>query len=152
MANDGREPRKVVLDSIALPNLEAGDALMAGAKGVISIDRLHYNTFIATELILATKPRATTTGTEARRASKGDGEVGKPNGSNCTQGRSAYRDPCSFRKVGVATIDRDPRGTLYLNLVAGLEAKILEGQSWHRGDEARVLDRGIIRVHRLDTN
>lgn len=152
VADDGREPKKVVLDSIALPNLESGEALMADAKGVISIDRLHYNTFIATELILATKPRATTTGTEARRASKGDGEVGKPNGSNCTQGASAYHDPCTFRKVGVATIDRNPRGTLYLNLVAGLEAKLLEGQRWRRGDQARVLDQGVIRVHRLDTN
>jgi hypothetical protein len=151
VANDGREPNKLVLDSIALPNLEEGEALMADAKGVISINRLPYNTFIATELVLATKPQATTTGPEARRASKGDGEVGKPNGSNCTQGKSAYRDPCTFRKVGLATIDRDADRTLYLNLVAGLEAKLLDGQRWRSGNRARVLDRGFIRVHRLDT-
>ena len=152
VVNDGREPRKVVLDSLPLPNLNEGEALMADAKGVIKIDRLRYNTFIATELILANSPRATETGREARRASKGDGEIGKPNGSNCTQGASAYRDPCTFRKVGVATIDQDARRPLYLNLVAGMEAKVLQGGSWHRGDSARVLDQGIIRVFRLDTN
>lgn len=53
--------------------------------------------------------------------------------------------------MGVATIDRYPRGPLYLNLVAGLETKLLEGQRWRRGDQARVLEEGVIRVHRLDT-
>ena len=150
VVNDGREPNKVVLDSLPLPNLNEGEALMADAKGVIKIDRLGYNTFIATELILANSPKATETGREARRASKGDGEIGKPNGSNCTQGASAYRDACTFRKVGVATIDQDARRPLYLNLVAGMEAKVLQGDSWHSGDKARVLDQGIIRVFRLD--
>ena len=151
VAGDDRSPKKVVIDSMALPDLRRGQGLMASAKGVIDIDALRYNVFLPTELVLASTPTATTTGPEARQAIRGGGEVGKPNGSNCTQGESAYRDPCTFRKVGIVRIVNDASQTLYLNLVAGAEAKLLEGQRkrWLTRNHARVRDRGFIRVHRL---
>ena len=151
VAPDGRAPRKVVIDSMALPGLRQGEGLMASARGVIDIDPLRYNVFLPTELVLTDSPTAVKTGPAARQATRTAGEIGKPNGSNCTQGPSAYRDPCAFRKVGIVRIRNDATQTLYLNLVAGAEAKLLAGQRkrWLTRNHARVRDRGYIRVHRM---
>jgi hypothetical protein len=141
----GRQPNDQVVFSVKLPDLEAGEHLEVDGAYVARIRRLPYNVFIGSELVLSERPRGVTRIGLPLRAAELRGQVAEGNGSNCTQGPSAFSNPCRVRKVGVLTITKNLQQPLYLNLVTGLAAQ--SGGDHHVDDAARLVG-GFLRVTR----
>jgi hypothetical protein len=111
-----KPPRKAVVYSQPLEDVEAREQL--AVRGVVQtgITRLRHNTNVSAKIILADRPTATRPGLNALDASLLGGEITEHNGFNCTQ----LTTPCITDKVGVIGIVRDARQTLYANLVLGI--------------------------------
>jgi hypothetical protein len=111
-----KPPRKAVVYSQPLEDLQAREQL--AVRGVVQtgITRLRHNTNVSAKVILADRPTATRPGLNALDASLLGGEITEHNGFNCTQ----LTTPCITDKVGVIGIVRDARQTLYANLVLGI--------------------------------
>jgi hypothetical protein len=150
---DARDER--VIYSVRLADLRAGEQLIATARAHIGIASLPYNTLVQTRLILAESPSAIKSSGVPFGATSGHASFDAANGFNCTQGKSAFSDPCPVQKAGVVRMvydsvtqpnrGRGARVPLYVNLVAGMSQEF--GGHWHHGDRARVL-RGSLRVER----
>ena len=111
-----KPPRKAVVYSQPLEDLQAREQL--AVRGVVQtgITRLRHNTNVSAKIILADTPTATRPGLNGLDASLLGGEITEHNGFNCTQ----LTTPCVTDKVGVIGIVRDARQTLYANLVLGI--------------------------------
>lgn len=139
-----------VVYSERLKGLEAGDVLLVEARQRTKIRELPY--FVASKVVLATRPNARNAGPFTRRIASRQGTATETNGFNCTIGRSAFRSPCTTRKAGLVVIERAPgRGQLkplYLNLVSRAFPKLAQAR---RGSypPARVLRGGGLTVTRL---
>ncbi len=111
-----KPPRKAVIYSQPLPDLQAREQI--AARGVVQtgITRLRHNANVSAKIVLADRPTATRPGIEALDASLLGGEITEHNGFNCTQ----LTTPCITDKVGVIGIVEDAPETLYANLVLGI--------------------------------
>ena len=137
--------------SVKLESLRAGDVLTAQARQILDINGLDNAVFDSSEIILAQGRRKVTSGRIARRSGR-PSSFTEANGFNCTRGPSAYRTPCTTRKVGQITIERRPvtrNGRpvpLYVNLIARGFPKIAQAK---RRAFAEVLRGGSLRVKRF---
>jgi hypothetical protein len=148
ISDDGREPPKHVVYSLPLHHLHGGDQLVVDGKASPAIAHLPYSVFFSSEVILAKHPGSTDTDKTSNRVIGFSGDIGKRNGSNCTQGHSGFDTPCTIRKVGVVKVAHGSKRTRYLNFVLAAEAKLLATQHWHRGDAAKMLRGGYLRAYR----
>jgi hypothetical protein len=142
--------RRVVY-SQRLPSLRRGDVLLIRARQRTAIKRHRYE--IASEIVVATRPRAPRPGPLARRSVWFRGSATGAGSFNCTLGPSAFRSPCLRRKAGLALLERTPRGPrgrirpLYVNLVSRCNPKVPEVPGSY--PPARVLSGGLLTVTRL---
>jgi hypothetical protein len=142
--------RKVVY-SQRVPSLRRRDVLLIRARQRTAIKRHRY--YIASKVVVATRPRARWPGPLARRSVWFRGTATAENGFNCTLGPSAFRSPCLRKKAGLALIERTPRGQrggirpLYVNLVSRGFPKVGEVPGSY--PPARVLSGGLLTVTRL---
>ncbi len=110
--------------------------------------------FVATKIVVATRPEARIPGPLTRRIVTRRGTATETNGFNCTVGPSAFRSPCVTRKAGLVVIKREPtdrRGRerpLYVNLVS---RTFRSSRRRGRGEyaPARILRGGGLVVTRL---
>lgn len=140
-----------VVYSQRVAGLAAGDVLLVRGRQRTRIRGLPY--FIATKIVLATRPRARNPGPRMRRIATRRGTATETNGFNCTVGPSAFRSPCMTRKAGVIVVKRAPGGRrgrpkpLYLNLVSRTFPKRAQARGSY--PPARVLRGGGLTVTRL---
>lgn len=123
--------RRRVVYSVAVPELRAGEVLVADGRFATRIGALRYNAFVSARMILADRPGAVRVTKVVRPIASREGRFGEHNGFNCTQGRSGYRTPCVTRKAGAVRIRRDAVDaktgkpiTLYVNLVASARPRL----------------------------
>lgn len=141
----GHQPNDQVVFSVKLTDLVAGEQLVVDGAYAAEIGRLPYSVFFGSELVLSERRGGVTRIGLPLRVAQLKGQVAEGNGFNCTQGPSAFSNPCRVRKVGVVRITKDLRQPLYLNLVAGLATQ--SGGDHHVDDAARVVG-GFLRVTR----
>ncbi len=156
IAHHGGSRDERVIYSLRLAGLKAGEQLIAEAHAHVGISSLPYNTLTQSRLILAESPSATKSSGVPFGATGRHPYFDATNGFNCTQGQSAFPDPCPIEKSGVirmvyAAVTQPQRGRgamvpLYVNLVVGMGQEF--GGNWHHGDQARVLHHGSLRVER----
>jgi hypothetical protein len=145
----GEEGRKVVR-SLRLDGLRKGDALRISTDQRIGISSVPYNVYIGTRVIVATSPTETRTDGFVSSVISNGGEVTEQNGYNCTQGGSAYKNPCNSPKAATAYVKRrmpqkngEPK-PVFVNIVMAGLAKL---DTAHPNDRMSVLD-GEIRTRR----
>jgi hypothetical protein len=147
--------RERVIYSVRLADLSADEQLIAHGDAKLRIASLPYNTLMRSRLILAEHPSSTRSAGIPFGATSGHASFDAANGFNCTQGRSAFSDPCPVRKAGTIRMrydavthphrGRGSRQPLYVNLVVGMSQEF--GGQWHPNDRARVAG-GALRVER----
>jgi hypothetical protein len=108
----GEPPRKTVVFSQRLDDLEKGDQLAVRATMLTGIRRLRHNAKISSRIVLADGPLERDPGPTSADASSEEGEITESNGFNCTQRTT----PCTTSKAGVLEIESDVSGPLYVNL------------------------------------
>ena len=141
-----------VVYSQRVGRLAAGDVLLARARHRTRIRRLPY--FVATKIVLATRPDARNAGPLTRRIATRRGTLTETNGFNCTIGPSAFRSPCTTKKAGLVMLQRAPtdrRGEprpLYVNLVSRTFPKLAQARR-RAYPPAHVLRGGGLTVTRL---
>ena len=150
VAPSGKNGRRVVY-SQRVTNLKKGDVLEASARHLVTISSLPYPSFVGTDVILAHSRRSVLPKGIARDATSSHGRLTEQNGFNCTQGPSAYSDPCRTRKAGALRVQRDIARhghpiPLYVNVVCAGKAK---RASPRPSDEMRILPRGSLVVRRF---
>lgn len=150
VVNENANEDTVVVYSVALRNVKAGDQFYMDSLLQTRISNLNYNARFATQVIVADSPRAIKTGQIANRSTQFKTEIGKKNGLTCTQGSSGHKGPCTIRKVGAVIFERDAEDTVYLNLISESEAQINQGQNYRPGSKAAVSKKGFIRAYRFD--
>jgi hypothetical protein len=147
IAPENKDVIEKVIYSVPLDDLSEGEQLVVDGQVAAKIGQHPYNTFMATKVILATGPNSVKKEHLPGMVTDHSPELGKLNGFNCTQGRSAHPDPCTARKVGSVRIDQSTNQTLFLNLVTGMNAQLF-GERHRNGDDAKILDRGFLKVYR----
>ncbi|MEZ5156218.1 MAG: hypothetical protein R2718_08930 [Solirubrobacterales bacterium] len=149
---------KRVVYSKRLRGLRRGDVLAVRARQVSAVSGRPY--FVSDQVIVSTRPTAVKPSGLARRVVSRAGTVTETNGFNCTLGPSAFTSPCRSRKVGFATIEREPRSrsgrakALYVNLVSRGFPKLAQRPQPPNGaprgfPPVRIGDGGFLRVTRL---
>jgi hypothetical protein len=144
----GGEGGWVSVYSVKLPHLQKGDVITADARQVLGIGGLHYAVFDSSQIILTQGRKQVRSGRVAQRSAAPGTALDEANGFNCTQGSSAYRNPCITRKVGQIRIRHDPvnhRGhhvPLYVNLVSRGLLKFVQ----KRAPAAHLKPGGFLRV------
>lgn len=146
---EGEAGQKVVR-SLRLDGLRKGDVLRISAKQKMRISSVNYSVFIGTKMILAPSPKDRSSRGFANTVVSNRGDVTETNGFNCTQGKSAYEDPCTSEKAATVLIKRnlpeeggEPK-PLFVNIVtSGLPKLATAG----RNDRMKVQS-GEIRVER----
>ena len=120
------------------------------AEQRIGISSVPYNVFIGTRMILSTSPTEIRTNGFVANVISNGGEITEQNGFNCTQGGSAYHDPCNAVKAATAVVKRrmperggEPK-PVFVNIVMAGLPKLATGQP---NDKMSVLD-GEIRTER----
>jgi len=122
---EGSDEKRRVVYSVPIPAPQKGEALAFDASFQANISELHFNTFVATRVILGDTPTSTDSKGIARPVIPLRGAATESNGFNCTLGGSGYANPCTSAKAGATRISRsavDPNtglpATVYLNVVA----------------------------------
>jgi hypothetical protein len=125
--------RKRVVYSLPINAPQKGEVLAFDATFGISINALHYNSFIASRVILADSPTATDATGIAKSTIPYRGQATESNGFNCTLGRSGYANPCTVVKAGATRISRDALDaatdlptTLFLNVLVSAKPLLAE--------------------------
>jgi len=147
IASEGGRPKDVLVRSLRLTNLHAGDEIYVDALSVVKIGSVPYNVLLTSELFTARSKRAPNGGRTGHYVAP-DPEITEQNGFNCTQGRSAHRTPCRRPKVGVIRIVRDV-DELYISVHVNARAFMndrTEG-SWDGDDRAKVTRAGYLRAY-----
>jgi hypothetical protein len=120
---EGKKEKRRVVYSLPIVSPRKGEVLAFDASFRADIARMRFNTFIASRVIVADSPTATSPNGVAKSSSLFRGQATEGNGFNCTLGRSGYTNPCTVVKSGATRITRDVAdtvsgpGTLYLNVV-----------------------------------
>jgi hypothetical protein len=148
IAGEGGSVDERAIYSVALPELRGGEQLIVDGKLETRIGMHPYNVFQRTALVLSEGPRSASRKGWASRVETLNGQISEGNGFNCTQGKSAHRNPCEARKVGIVRVSRDAPKTLYLNLVAGMAAQA-DFNGRHRGGDKAKVGAGFLRVYRF---
>jgi hypothetical protein len=108
----GEPPRKTVVYSQRLDDLEKGEQLAVRATMITGIKQLRHNAKISSRIVLADNPLDRDPGVTSADASSEEGEITESNGFNCTQRTT----PCTTIKSGVLEIEEDVSDALYVNL------------------------------------
>lgn len=147
IVSSGSKVDREVIYSARVGNLKAGDQLVVSAQARTAIDRLPYNVFQRTEVVLA----------KSKRSTKAFGKVldttaraSASNGFNCTQKKSAHSNVCRIDKTGVLSVKKKAKGPFFVNLVVGQQAIGISGRTakWRPGQSSRVQKSGYVRVER----
>jgi hypothetical protein len=109
-------PRRSVVYSQRLEDLEEGDQLAVRAGMLTGIKRLRHNAKIGARIVLADGPQETVPSLEGVQVSGENGEITENNGYNCTQRTT----PCATTKVGVLDVADGADEPLYANLVLSI--------------------------------
>jgi hypothetical protein len=133
-----------VVFELPLPNLREGEKLVFEGLSQFGIANSRINPLTRSRLRLSADPG---TGNWPQAATDLSGQIGDPNGFNCTQGPSAHPEPCSSRKFAVLDVTRSVNQTITVQLVAGTSVVGDELDELGRGDKAKVRG-GFIRVYR----
>jgi hypothetical protein len=149
VASESGTPKRVIIHSAKLTDLDPGDEIYVAANSKTAISRLGYNVLLQSRVYLGRGRNADDhIGTGNYVAP--DGQISKLNGFNCTQGRSAHRTPCNRPKLGVARIIEHINE---LHVIVALSGRAMLNESnpgaWDPGDVARIKE-SVIRafVHR----
>jgi hypothetical protein len=141
-----------VVYSQRVAGLRAGDVLLVRGEQRTRIRQLPY--FIGSKIIVSARRKARTPGRLTGRIVSRHGNATETNGFNCTIGPSAFRSPCTNRKMGLAVLERTPKDSrgepipLFVNLVARTFPKL--AQARHGGwPPARILRGGGLWVTHL---
>lgn len=148
IAGASGDPKEKPVYSVELAGLRLGEQIVVEGKVVSKIGKHPYNVFQRTGLVLSESPDSASRDGWPERAGDLNGQISETNGFNCTQGKSAHRNPCTAPKLGVLEITRDSPKTLYVNLVAGLAAQDDFNDRHRNSDDARVTKQGYLRVYR----
>jgi hypothetical protein len=141
---------EVVL-SERLDDLREGDVLVVRSRQLTAIKDLPY--FVSSQIIVTTRRNSTEPSDVAKRSISRLGTLTEVNGFNCTPGPSAFQSPCTSKKTGIATIERDPRDArghrrrLFVNVVSRSFPKVAQERT-SSYPPARVLE-GKLEVERL---
>ena len=157
VVDSSSDSEETALGSVRIDDLQQGEALIVTATARTGIDGLGYNVLTQGELVVSEKGPSSSdnSGTPVQAVSK-NGKISVQNGFNCTQGSSAFRNPCEIRKVGTAymvnpavTEPNHGKGgsvPLYVNLIGSFGAEY--GKPFRSGDKVQV--RSVdIRVKRI---
>ena len=141
-----------VVYSQRVAGLEAGDVLLVRGEQRTRIRQLPY--FIGSKIVVSARRQARSPGRLTRRIVSRHGTATETNGFNCTIGPSAFRSPCTTRKMGLAVLERAPKDSrgepipLFVNLVSRTFPK--RAQARHGGwPPARILRGGGLVVTQL---
>lgn len=133
-----------VVYELPLDDLRAGEKLVFEAKARFGIRNPRINPLTRSRLRLSADPG---TPNWPQAADDISGQIGDPNGFNCTQGPSAHPEPCTVRKFAVLDVTRDVNQTISVQLVAGTSVVGDELDDLGRRDKAKVRG-GYLRVFR----
>jgi hypothetical protein len=129
----GDSDKEQVVYSMPIKAAQKGEVLAFDTRFTANIGALHYNNFIASQVILAQHPDVARTRGIAKRADPLKGKATEVNGFNCTLGQSGYPSPCTSVKAGVVRFKRDvvdkdtgEPATIYLNVLAAAKPKLAE--------------------------
>lgn len=150
IAGEGGNPKSKVLYSVELTGIREGEQVVVDGRAVAEIRKHRYNAFMTSTLVLSERPNSTSRDGLPERVADINGQIGEPNGFNCTQGKSAHRDPCTANKLGVIEFTKGTSQPLYINFVSGMAAQADFGDRHRKKDKAKVLDRGELRVFRYE--
>ena len=125
--------KEQVVYSMPIKAPQKGEVIAFDTRFTANINALHYNNFIASQVILAQHPDVTRTRGIAKRADPLNGKATEVNGFNCTLGQSGYPSPCTSVKAGALRFKRDvldkdtgEPATIYLNVLAAAKPKLTE--------------------------
>lgn len=134
--NEGKQVKRRVVHSVPVPAPRKGDVITFDGDYTSTIDRLPYNVFVSSRVIVADSPTATSSEGLAKTSVQFRGSATESNGFNCTQGPSGYSTPCTSRKAGAIRITQDvidpatgQPGVLYLNLVGSAKPLLYPEQN-----------------------
>ncbi len=130
---EGPKEKRRVVYSVPIPEPRKGEVLAVDARYLAGISALHFNTFVASRVILAETPTSTESRGAARNAAPLRGQITESNGFNCTLGASGYPNPCTVVKAGATEITRNVVDkqtglpiTLYVNVIAAAKPLLAE--------------------------
>jgi hypothetical protein len=122
---EGKKLKRRVIHSVPIQAPLKNEVLAFDGDYLATIDRLPFNVFLSTRVIVGETPTSTEPTGLATSSVQFRGDATEANGFNCTQGRSGYRSPCTVAKAGAIRITQNATdattgqpATLYLNLVA----------------------------------
>ena len=98
---------------------------------------------MTTAVVLGESPGAKKNNAPVNATSQRGGSR-RATGSTAPRGRSGHKTPCLARKVGVLEMVQDVNRALYVNVVTGGTAKLLDGQRERKRDKAKLLDKGFL--------
>jgi hypothetical protein len=133
-----------VVFELPLANLREGETLVFEGKSQFGIANSRINPLTRSRLRLSADPGSANWPQAATDLS---GQIGDPNGFNCTQGPSAHPEPCTSRKFAVLNVTRSVNETITVQLVAGTSVVGDELDELGRGNKAKVRS-GFIKVYR----
>lgn len=143
----GGHDRKKVLYTARIQDPRDGEQVIVDGAVFARISHLNYNAFLTTTLVLGENASSTRNSAPVN-ATRSKGRISRGNGFNCTQGRSGHRSPCVARKVGVIEFVENVNRTLYVNLIGSSAAQFPE-ERHRKGDKAKILDKGFLRLYRF---
>lgn len=129
---EGKKVKRRVVFSVEVPPAKKGEVLAIDGGYLANIQRLPFNAFISSRLIVAETPVATESTGIAKSSTTLRGDASEANGFNCTKGPSGYRTPCGIVKTGAIRITRDVvdeagnPAPLYVNLVSSAKALLTD--------------------------
>ena len=146
VAREGSQPKEVIARSIRLTNLEAGDQIYVEGLTRTNISSVPYNVLITGEVYTARTRRALHGGGTAEFVAPNP-EIAEHNGFNCTQGRSAHRNPCMRPRVGVVRVTKDV-DEIFINMWIDAVAKPNETNenSWRSNHRVKITQ-SYLRAH-----
>jgi hypothetical protein len=146
--NEGKKVKRRVVHWIEIPNPRKGEVLAFDGSYTATIDKLPYNTFVSSRVIVADGPLATDSEGVAKSSVQFRGAATESNGFNCTQGASGFSTPCTAVKAGAIRINQDVDGPLYLNLVAAAKPLLYPQQKLKRWQRIKLGAADGLRVWR----
>jgi hypothetical protein len=147
--NEGKKVKRRVVHWVQVPAPRKGEVLAFDGSYTATIDKLPYNTFISSRVIVADSPLSTDPAGSARSSVQFRGAATESNGFNCTQGRSGFSTPCTAVKAGAIRINKDVAEPLYVNLVASAKPLLYPQQNLKRWQRVKLGAAGGLRVLRF---
>ena len=124
--------------------------LRISAKQTMRISSVDYSVYIGTKMILAPGPKEKSSKGFTSLVVSNRGAVTEANGFNCTQGHSAFEDPCTSKKAATVLIKGDlpesggrPKPVFVNIITTGLPKLATAG-----GNDRMKVESGAIKVRR----